>query len=828
MVDRFLARLRSDPALSSRIVHWHREAAVSGAFAPFPRELHGLLAERLRRRGIDELYSHQAEAFEHVLAGRHVVVATPTASGKSQCYALPILSAMLAAREGRAIGHDAAGRLPPASTRPSALFIFPTKALAQDQRAAVNDVIGTEGRRGAELEDLVDEKALAARGLAPIGAWTYDGDTPPDIRRRLRESGDIIITNPSMLHVAILPNHPRWADFFRRLRYVVIDEVHAQQGVSGASMANVLRRLTRIARHYGAEPVFIGCSATISNAQAHFARLVERDVVVVDRSGAPRGERHHVLINPPVINVPLGLRARAVDEAREVCKLFLKLGIPAIVFARSRSRVEVLTKYLKDAAATLDLDPATVVGYRGGYLPDLRRRIEAGLREGTIRMVAATNALELGVDIGSLDAVVMAGYPGSTASYLQQSGRAGRRQGASVTVLVASSLPLDQYVLQTPEHLFGAQAGPQVVINPNNLVVATNHLKCAAFELPFRAQENFGLFPHTREVLGALATPGGPLLDKAGRTYWMDEAYPAETVSLDGGSTDNFVVVEMPSGRSLGTVDRPAVMTTLHPQAIYQHQGEQFVITHLDWEGRRAEAERVQVDYWTDAESRTEVQVLSEDECAKAGPFTFGCGDVHTTRVATLWKRMRFYTNESVETGPIDLPPEELDTTAFWLALAPEVADRLRLTDTARAGTLEGTASLLRAVVPALCQQGRSEVRALGLGSHAHFLSPVILLLDTVRGGIGLAEELMARRVALLRCAQRVVRHCPCRLGCPACIGTGMARGPDAKHAVTELVEWALGVAESGREELRHGEAVVGHARERMGFAALKEEAREA
>lgn len=821
MVESFLALLKTDPSLASRIAHWHREPAVEGNSVPFPSALHPVLAESLRQRGIEDLYCHQAEAFEHVLAGRHTVVATPTASGKSQCYALPILSAMLAAREGRALGRDGAGRLLPAATRPTALFIFPTKALAQDQRAAVNETIAAEEGTGSGIEGLADARTLAARGLAPIGAWTYDGDTPPDIRRRLRESGDIIITNPSMLHVAILPNHPRWADFFRRLRYVVIDEVHAQQGVAGASMANVLRRLSRIARHHGSEPVFIGCSATIANARAHFSRLVEREVVLVDKSGAPRGERHHVLLNPPVINVPLGLRARAVDEAREVCRHFLRLGLPAIVFGRSRSRVEVLTKYLKDAAASLDLDPATVVGYRGGYLPDLRRRIESGLRDGSIRMVAATNALELGVDIGSLDAVVMAGYPGSTASYMQQSGRAGRRRGASVTVLVASSLPLDQYVLQTPEHLFGARAGPEVVINPDNLVVATNHLKCAAFELPFRMEENFGAFPHTREVLHALAVPGGPLFAKEGRTWWMDEAYPAEKVSLDGGSTDNFVVVEMPSGRSLGTVDRPAVMTTLHPQAIYQHQGEQFVITHLDWEGRRAEAERVQVDYWTDAESRTEVQVLSEDQDSLRGHFRFGCGDVHTTRVATLWKRMRFYTNENVETGPIDLPPEELDTTGFWMALAPELVDRLRLHDTARAGTLEGAATLLRAVVPALCQQGRSEVRALGLGSHPHFLSPVILLLDTVPGGIGLAEELMARHAALLRCALRVVRNCACQVGCPACIGTGMARGPEAKRAVMELVQLALAATEDapGCGAAAGVDAPV--AAERIGFAAL-------
>ena len=791
MVEHFLQLLRSERRFASRVAHWHVDAPVSGHSVPFPPGLHPFLAHILRARGLTQLYSHQAEAFEAILSGASTVVATPTSSGKSHCYNLPILSAMLSASDGTGLGCDSAGRKAVASSRPSALYIFPTKALSQDQASALNETLHSAGTAGDQLQQLVDPERMRAAGIAPIGAWTYDGDTPPDARRRLRESADIIITNPSMLHVAILPNHPRWADFLRRLRFVVVDEVHHYQGVLGASMTNVLRRLQRVARHHGAAPVFVGCSATIANAREHFERLVEQPVTLVDRSGAPRGERHHVLLNPPVVNVPLGLRARAVDEARGVAIELLRLGVPSVVFGRSRSRVEVLTKYLKDAATELQLNPGRVVGYRGGYLPDLRRRIEQGLRQGDISMVAATNALELGVDIGSLDAVVMAGYPGSVASYHQQSGRAGRRLGPSVTVMVASSLPLDQYVLQAPEHLFAHKAGPAAVTNPDNLVIATNHLKCAAFELPFTDGEPFGRFPHTTEVLEALCMPGGPLLGKAGRTWWMDESYPAEDVSLDRGDNDTFLVVAMPSGRSLGHVDRGSVITTLHPQAIYQHQGEQFVITHLDWAGRRAHAESVRVDYWTDAETKTDVQVLVEDAGDARAHVAFGSGDVHVTRLASLWKRVRFYTNENLETGPIDLPPEELDTTAFWMALEPSVVRRLRLEDTARSGALEGAAALLRAVVPVLCQQGRSEVRGLGLGSHAHFLRPVVLLLDTVPGGIGLAEQLFARRDALIKVAHRVVSTCPCSHGCPACIGVGMTRGPDAKRAVQELLELA-------------------------------------
>ncbi len=768
MLQRFLGELRHDPERADCVVGWRTEPACVGAFADFPDWVHPALREVLRRRGIERLYSHQAQASQAVAEGHHVVVATPTASGKSLCYNLPVLSSIMSAAS---------------SARPTALYLFPTKALSQDQVSEVNELV----------------QALPEGAEFSVGAATYDGDTPGDVRRVLRDRGDIIVTNPHMLHVAILPNHVRWGTFFRRLRYVVIDELHIYRGVFGSSVANVIRRLKRVARHYGRSLQFIASSATIRDPKAHFRRLIEETPVCVQESGAPRAERHHVVYNPPIVNAALGVRARALDEARDLARALLRAGVATILFGRSRTAVEVLTKYLKDAAREEGIPESAVVGYRGGYLPLLRREIEHGLRAGKIRMVAATNALELGVDIGSLDAVVMVGYPGSVASYHQQSGRAGRRSGQSASILVASSLPLDQYVAQDPAIIWEG-GGEQGVLNPDNLVIATNHLKCAAFELPFAPGETLGEFPSTPDVLSALAGPGGVLLERQGRFHWMDETYPAEALSLDAVEMDNFLVVEEKSGKSLGHVDRVSAMTTIHPQAIYQHQGTQFQINRLDWEGRRAYAEKVLVDYYTEAETGTEVRVLSEDETTPTEAVHCGRGDVHITEIATFWKRIRFYTNENLETGPIDLPPEEMDTTAAWFVIQDSLAAKAGLALGSRAGAVAGLATLLKGVAPLFLRIGGRDLRALGMASHPHWKKPVIMLYDGVPGGVGLAEQVYAGREALLLAASRALEGCACLYGCPSCIGLGGERGPGSKAAARILLEECLNAVRPAQE----------------------------
>jgi DEAD/DEAH box helicase domain-containing protein len=447
-------------------------AAVAASYSPFPGTLDVRLRHALESRGITQLYTHQAEAIDHGLGGRDVVVVTPTASGKTLCYNAPMLNAIL---------QDPSSR---------GLYLFPTKALAQDQLA--------------ELHALCE--VIAAREGERIGVFTYDGDTPQDARRAIRARAHVVLSNPDMVHSGILPHHPRWAKLFENLRYVVIDELHAYRGVFGSHLANVLRRLRRICRHYGSSPVFLCSSATIANPRELAERLTERAFELVDRSGAPRGEKYFVFINPPVVNRQLGIRRSYLSETRRVASEFLKRDLQAIVFAQSRLATELLTTYLKDDFEPGGGEPERIRGYRGGYLPIRRREIEKGLRDGTVRTVVSTNALELGIDIGALDVSVMAGYPGTIAATWQRAGRAGRRASRSAAVLVASSAPLDQFIVRNPSYFFDASP-EHALIDPDNLHILVEHVKCAAFELPFTSDETFGRHD-VQEILSLLAHQG--------------------------------------------------------------------------------------------------------------------------------------------------------------------------------------------------------------------------------------------------------------------------------------------------------------------------------
>jgi DEAD/DEAH box helicase domain-containing protein len=776
-VDAFLRELKTDPDLRDQVAAWFTIPAKNATYAPFPDVVPERLRDLLRRRGIEKLYSHQAEACARAAAGEHCLVVTPTASGKSLAYNLPVLSSLL--RSGSADDAE----------RPTALYLFPTKALSQDQTA--------------ELHEL-------AEGLDhAVAAHTYDGDTPPDERRIARDRCDVLVTNPYMLHVGILPNHARWVQFFRRLRYVVVDEVHVYRGVFGSSVANVFRRLKRVAARHGARPTFLACSATIRKPAEHFERLFEETPAVVDKSGAPSAERHVVVYNPPVVVPALGIRARAIDHVRTIGRRLLSLGVPSIFFGRSRSVVETTTKYLKDAAGELGVRDEAVVGYRGGYLPDLRRKIERGLRSGEIKAVAATNALELGVDIGSLDVVVMQGYPGTLAGYRQQSGRAGRRSGVSASILVATSTPLDQYVVGDPERLVSGDAEAPV-IQPDNLVILAHHLKCAAFEAPFRKGEGFGRSPDAEGVLKYLAGEGGVLLERDDRYHWMAEAYPAEDVSLDFVDSDSFTVLDADTNLSLGLVHRASAATTIHESAIYQHQGLQYEVEKLDWEGRRAYARRAAVDFYTDADTETDVRVLREDERVEGPLGVFGRGDVHVSVLATVFKRLRFYTNETLDAGVVELPPEEMDTTAFWIVLSDEAVRAARLFDTTRAGALPGAAAVLRGVAPMFVRCAPTDVRAKGEILNERFERPTILLMDSVPGGVGVAEALFEARREILRAGADVVSRCACLLGCPACIGLNRG-GKAAKEAAIELLR-LLASASFGARTIAEATRVFGGA----------------
>src|SRR5712671_3133121 len=470
-----------------------RLPAVAAQHAPFPAGLDARLTAALASRGISQLYTHQAEVIDHALAGRHVVVITPTASGKTLCYNAPVLNAILQDHSSRA------------------LYLFPTKALAQDQLA--------------ELQTMCE--TIAAGAGEQIGVFTYDGDTPQDARRSIRGRAHIVLSNPDMVHSGILPHHPRWAKLFENLRYVVIDELHAYRGVFGSHLCNVLRRLRRVCRHYGSNPVFLCSSATIANPRELAERLTEQPFELVDKSGAPRGEKFFVFVNPPVVNQQLGIRRSYLAESRRVASEFLKRNLQIIVFAQSRLSTEILTTYLKDDFEGIPGAAEKIRGYRGGYLPQRRREIEKGLREGSVRAVVSTSALELGIDIGALDVAVLAGYPGTIAATWQRAGRAGRRSGRSAAVMVASSAPLDQFIVRHPSYFFDASP-ERALINPDNLHVLVDHVKCATFELPFAGDETFGAH-NLQEILGILAEQGLVHRSSSGPAGVDREESPADT-----------------------------------------------------------------------------------------------------------------------------------------------------------------------------------------------------------------------------------------------------------------------------------------------------------
>ncbi len=526
-----LDTLKADERFTRHVTRWERIPAAPGRYADFPTELDPRLGEVLRARGIERLYSHQAEAVAHVLAGRSVVVPTPTASGKTLCYNLPVLDRILREPSARA------------------LYLFPTKALAQDQMHEVHGLV----------EDLG----------ADIKTYTFDGDTPETARRAIRSSGHIVVTNPDMLHQGILPHHTLWVKLFENLRYVVVDEVHQYRGVFGSHVANVLRRLCRVAEFYGSAPRFVCCSATIANPRELAERLTGAEVAEVAENGAPRGAKHFIFYNPPVVNAELGIRQSVVKTTRRIAERFMGTGSQMIIFARSRMRVELLLTYLEKAGRKVGIKSGEVRGYRGGYLPDERRTIELGLRDGSVGTVVSTNALELGIDIGRLDVCVMAGYAGTVASTWQQAGRAGRRQDLSAVVLVASSSPADQYVINNPDFFFG-RSPEHATLDADNLVILMSHLKCAAFELPFQAEERYG-GRRVDEILEYLVEQR--VLHRSGdRYHWMTDTYPAEDVSLRSAAPENVVIIDKsrPGGRVIGEMDLFSAQEMLHDEAIYR------------------------------------------------------------------------------------------------------------------------------------------------------------------------------------------------------------------------------------------------------------------
>jgi DEAD/DEAH box helicase domain-containing protein len=755
-----------------------RFPAREAEFSEFPSWVHTDLVAAYKAKGVRQLYSHQAAAAEAVHDGKNVVIVTPTASGKTLCYNLPVLNAILEDTDTRAI------------------YLFPTKALAQDQLT--------------ELHDL--NERLANR----FGVFTYDGDTPSDARKAIREKGHLVLTNPDMLHTGILPHHARWTRLFENLRYIVIDELHTYRGVFGSHLCNVLRRLRRIARFYGREPQFVCCSATIANPGELASRLIEKDVEVLSANGAPAAEKTFVFYNPPVVNRALGIRRSYLNESSRVAQEFLKHSLQTMVFANSRLHTELLLTYLQKANPQQPGKPETIRGYRSGYLPGERREIERGLRDGRIRGVVSTSALELGIDIGSLDTVVMAGYPGTIAGTWQRAGRAGRRSGSSCAVMVASSAPLDQFIVRNPDYFFG-NTPEHAFIQPDNLEILVNHLKCAAFALPIAPDEKFGDVD-VPDLCARMAEAG--FLHHAGDHYhWTQEAYPADTVSLRSVTSDNFIIIDFTGQPEvIGEVDFSSALTTVHEKAIYLHGAQQYHVEHLDFKERKAYVKQVDVDYYTDAIRYTQVKVLEVAQEARASernPSVAALrshGDVLVRSQVVGFKKLKFFTNENIGAGDLQLPENEMHTTAYWITLERKLIESLPYTISERQSGMFGLLHALETVATLLLMcDGRDLGTAIGEkppapndGSESivsmrmedavkagakEFFEPNLYLYDAYPGGIGFSQPLFRAHELLVAKTRELIVDCGCEQGCPSCVGPAGDLAPRAKEAALAILD---------------------------------------
>lgn len=761
-LTQLVEHMRRSPLFAQRITYWEDIPAREARTAPYPDWVDPRLADVLRQRGVQELYTHQRDAVDAIHRGEHVVVVTPTASGKTLCYNLPVLNRILENPEARA------------------LYLFPTKALAQDQMANLH--------------------AIATLLNQDVKTYTYDGDTPPTARKLIRTAGHIVISNPDMLHTGVLPHHTKWVRLFENLKYIVIDELHNYRGVFGSHVANVLRRLVRICEFYGSRPQFILSSATIANPVELAERVTSvSPITLVDNNGAPQGPKTLIFYNPPVVNKELGLRRSALLEATDIASQLLANDIQTIVFGRTRTAVEVLLTYLRQAATSHRHDPDKVRGYRGGYLPNQRREIEKGLRDGTVRTVVSTNALELGIDIGNLEAAVLVGYPGTVASTWQQAGRAGRRASQSLVVMVAASSPLDQFLVNNPQYFFN-RSPENGLINPDNLFILMSHLQCAAFELPFHDSEGYGSHnPAEMAQMFEYLEEDMVVRHAGGMWHWSSENFPAEKISLRTAASENFVIINTtdPTPRIIGEMDRFSVLTLLHEEAIYLHEGQQYHVDKLDWDEQKAYVRAVEADYYTDANLAVTLRVLdmTSGEPAEAAR---NHGDVMVSAQATIYKKIKLVTHENVGWGKIHLPEQELHTTAYWLCVPPIVADNMPGKQALQAG-LVGLGNVLSQLAPLYLMCDPRDLGVVPQVKNPFTGQSTIFLYDSYPGGIGFSRKLYEMHRVLLEGSRELIGACACEDGCPACVGPAMEVGPGGKGHTLDLISGLLVMASATR-----------------------------
>lgn len=729
-IEQLLEQLKLNERVIKNVTCWTRIPSKEAVYEEFPKDIDIRIKNALKSKGIYKLYSHQASAISEVGKGKNIVVVTPTASGKTLCYNIPVLDAIVKDEESRA------------------LFIFPTKALAQDQLA--------------ELHGLITEAGVE------IKTYTYDGDTPQSARKAIRQAGHIVVTNPDMLHSGILPHHTKWTKLFENLKYVVIDEVHHYRGVFGSHMANVMRRLKRICDFYGSNPQFICCSATIANPGELTGRIIGSDVEVIDNNGAPSGEKHIIFYNPPVVNRELGIRRSSSLETRFLADIFIRNLIQTIVFTRSRLNVEVLVTYLKDIFSKSIKNKNSIRGYRGGYLPNQRREIERGMRNGEITGIVTTNALELGIDIGSLESCIMCGYPGTIASTWQQAGRAGRKTGISTAILVASSSPIDQYIINNPDYFF-EKSPENGLINPNNLVILYNHIKCAAFELPFTDGENFGV-DTTPEIL-AYMEEARILRHVGNRWYWMSDVFPADEISLRSASNENFIIIDIssPDRRVIGECCRFSAPMLLHEEAIYIHEGQQYQVEKLDFEEKKAYVKMVDVDYYTDANLAVDLKVIDVFRDENCNDIVKSCGEVMVSSLVTMFKKIKFYTHENIGSGPVNLPETSMHTTSYWISFSEKISESMSQTNIQNG--LLGLSNVLSNAAPIYLMCDPRDISVVYQVKSSFTQRPTIYIYDNYPGGVGFSNKLFEIHKEIFETAKSMIENCDCESGCPSCVG---------------------------------------------------------
>lgn len=759
-LEQILEYFKASEKFMGNVANWVEIPPREAIYEEFPGGVDPRIKDALKRRGITRLYSHQASAVRAAREGKDIVVVTPTASGKTLCYNIPVLNAILKNDEARAI------------------FLFPTKALSQDQSTELHGMISEAG---------VDVKT-----------YTYDGDTPQSARKAIRQAGHIVVTNPDMLHSGILPHHTKWTKLFENLEYIVIDEIHHYRGVFGSHLANVLRRLKRICDFYGSSPKFICCSATIANPAELAGRIIGRDVELIDNNGSPSGKKHLIFYNPPLVNRELGIRRSSTLEAKGLAETLVKNQVQTIVFTRSRLNVEVLVTYLKElfhgkAAGS----PDSVRGYRGGYLPGLRREIERGLRNGSITGVVSTNALELGIDIGNLEACIISGYPGTIASTWQQAGRAGRRNGVSAAILIANSSPLDQYIMNNPAY-FLENSPENGLINPDNLVILYSHMKCAAFELPFTDDEKFGV-ETTQEILSYMEE--AKLVRHVGsRWHWSSDVFPSDETSLRSASNGNFIIIDItqPHHNVIGEMDSFSAPMLLHEEALYIHEGQQYQVEKLDFDDKKAYVRKVDADYYTDANLAVELKVMDVFREKRGERVLKASGEVMVSALVTMFKKIKLYTHENIGSGPVHLPEMEMHTTSYWVSFPADFPGSMSQSDLQNG--LVGLSNIISNSAPIYLMCSPGDIRVVHQVKAPFTQRPTLYIYDRFPGGVGFSDKLYELHRELFKTSREMIGQCSCDEGCPSCVGplNEFSGKTNPKEVTLKLIDMVLNDVESG------------------------------